>query len=79
MVVCEEGNRWGFHLTRCSRSLLLRMNPSSPEKTPSVHILGPCSHHHECPFRNNKTHWCYFAQQCEAGPTAVFVRLRFED
>ena len=39
--------------------------------TPDVEILAPCTHCKECSLKGNKAQWCHFAQQCEAGPTAV--------
>lgn len=62
IVVAEEGTRWGFHLTRCARSLLLKLDGS---------VIAPCFHEKECPLKGNKNCWCHFAQQCAPGPTAV--------
>ena len=69
MIFAEEGTRWGFHLTRCARSLVLRME----QTTQQASILAPCTHHQECPLKGNKKCWCHFAQQCPPGPTAVSV------
>lgn len=79
MVVAEEGTRWGYHLVRCARSLILRMETPTEladivkdvVPVPDVEILAPCSHCQECSLKGNKSQWCHFVQQCEAGPTAV--------
>ena len=79
LILAEDGDRWGFHLIRCARSLLIRMETptelkavfNSIEPTPDIEILAPCPHLKECPLKGNKSHWCHFAQQCAAGPTAV--------
>lgn len=79
LLVAEEGTRWGYHLVRCARSLILRMEtPTELSEiingmipTPDVEIIAPCAHCKECSLKGNKAQWCHFAQQCEAGPTAV--------
>lgn len=79
LVLAEDGDRWGFHLIRCARSLLIRMETPTElatvldgaALTPDIEILAPCPHLKECPLKGNKSRWCHFAQQCEAGPTAV--------
>lgn len=70
LVVSEEGDRWGFHLARCARSLVLHMEATSH----NVKIVGPCPHQEECPLKGNKKLWCHFAQQSSPGPTAVGMR-----
>ena len=72
LVVSEEGDRWGFHLARCARSLVLHMEATSH----NVKIVGPCPHQEECPLKGNKKLWCHFAQQSSPGPTAVGMRQR---
>ena len=67
LLVSEAGTRWGFHLVRCARSLVLRMEAESKRAT----VLAPCPHCAECPLQDNRKNWCRFAQQCEPGPTAV--------
>lgn len=85
MVVAEEGDRWGFHSVRCARDLLLRMETQEIQasqqgkEVPAIQILAPCPHCKECPLKGNKRSWCHFVQQCEAGPTAVGLRIQFDE
>lgn len=67
LLISEAGTRWGFHLVRCARSLVLRMEAESKRAA----VVAPCPHDAECPLKDNRKNWCRFAQQCEPGPTAV--------
>lgn len=85
LVIAEDGDRWGFHLIRCARSLLIRMETPTElttvfenvVPTPDIEILAPCPHTKECPLMGNKSHWCHFAQHCTVGPTSVSYWERF--